>query len=104
MLDDVEHRDDIYLADPRHGGFIGDARMDLQAGLPAGLRRVFGELDPRHVVVAARFLEKEPVGAAQIEQSPRRTETSDKIDATRELASQYRLTALIIQISVAALT
>src|SRR5205085_2248709 len=50
------------------------------------------------------LFEKKPVGTAQIEQAPGGAKATDKIDAMREFAPQHRLAALIVQISVAALT
>src|SRR5216117_3865443 len=63
---------------------------------------VWRELDPRDIEIARRLLEKESVGASQLEQLAGASIATDEIDAARELAAQDQLGAQIIGVAVGA--
>src|SRR5262249_56210622 len=49
------------------------------------------------------FLQEEAIGAAELDQPPRRTVTPDHVDRVGKLAAQHRLAAEIVAIAVSVL-
>src|SRR5947209_5896123 len=91
MLEHVEQNDDVDFADPLQ---VRRVRRSVQHVQPRALRMCGGiwrELDPRNVEIARRLVEKESVGASQLEQLAGASIVTDEIDAARELAAQHRL-------------
>src|SRR5437588_6942792 len=102
MLEHVEQNDDVDFTDPLQ---VRCVRRSVQHVQPGALRMYGGlwrELDPGDVEIACRLLEKESVGASQLEQLAGASIATDEIDAARELAAQHRLGAQIIGVAVGA--
>jgi hypothetical protein len=68
VLDDVEQRNDIEHAKLAENVRVGLTCHDGQAGSAAVLRRLMRELDPGYIEKGPSFLEKKPIGAANIKQ------------------------------------
>src|SRR5262245_2078140 len=102
VLDDVEQRDDVDLADPLQ---IRRVRRAVQHVQPRAVRVRGGllrELDPGDVEIARRLFQKKSVGASQLEQLAAAAIAADEIDAAGELAAQHRLGAEIVGVAVGA--
>lgn len=99
-IDDVEQGDDIERAEPGHRGLVRDAGMHIESDRTAMGGGVLGEFDAAHLVEGLCLLQKEPVGAANIEQPPGRYVSADEGDRAGEFLPQNRFGAEIIGVAV----
>jgi hypothetical protein len=87
MLDNIKQNNDIERTDSSERSVVGHSMQHVQAGAPSMPRRLGGQFDPGHVEITRGLLEKEPVGAAQLQKLACAAVVTDEIHAAREFAA-----------------
>ena len=104
VLDDVEENDHVHRTEASQRILVGDSTHDVEAGATGERRRILGQFDACYVEVGPGFLEKEAVGATDVEQPAAIAMAANEIDHAGELAPQHRLGAEIVGIAVRVLS
>src|SRR4051794_40602664 len=100
MLDDVKHHNDVRRTKLGKRLLVGHAMEHVQALRAARRCCGLGNFYAADIKVAASFLQKETVGAANFQQLPAGPMLADEFHSVREFSPQHGLCALIIAITV----
>src|SRR5215470_5032333 len=100
MLDYIEQHEDVRRTEAIEILLAGNAGQNVQPFAAALSRRILRELDAGNVKTRLRLLQKEAIGAADLDQPSGRAIAANELDLPRELAPQYPLRPKIVGVAV----
>ena len=103
MFDDVEHHYDVDHAELSESGLLGNSVNYAKPAVAAKRNRRLRDFKSGHIIKAARLLQKEAVGASDLQQASAFMKTANEFHRAGEFVAQDRLAAEIVGVTVATL-
>jgi hypothetical protein len=103
MFDDIEHYYDVDHAELSESGLLGNSVNYAKPAVAAKRNRRLRDFKSGHIIKAARFVQKEAVGASDLQKASAFMKTANEFHRAGEFASQDRLAAEIVGVTVTTL-